>query len=45
MKVADEEITCLKNSMRHARLIDSEITVCIWLKDIKFDILQALSVS
>jgi hypothetical protein len=29
MKAADEEIACLKNSMQHARLIDSEITVRI----------------
>ncbi|KDR18938.1 prefoldin subunit 1 isoform X2 [Zootermopsis nevadensis] len=26
MKAADEEISCLKNSMQHARLMDSEIT-------------------
>lgn len=27
VKAADEEIKCLKNSMQHARLVESEITV------------------
>jgi hypothetical protein len=36
MKLADEEISCLKMSMHHARLTDSEITVSLCLQDKTF---------